>query len=533
MTNPRDALSAIHTEAARLATHPLRDLVGQEAMGRFAHLEGAGVFLDVSRHRLDEAAWKALFAYGRAMDIEGWRERLFSGGHVNSSEDRAALHWAIRSDGVGQLSEDLRTAVSEGTRAARAFAEAVRGETLTGLTGEPFRNIVHIGIGGSDFGPRLLADAFQREQDERYTFRFAANTDPEDMARALTGLDPAETLVIGVSKSFSTQETLYNLTTARDWLRAGLGEDDVSAHLALVTSRPDKARDWAGGEVSSFHLPDEIGGRYSIWSAASLSCAIVLGPDIMDDFQSGAAEMDAHTESAALEDCLPLRLAFLDLWNASFLNEGLRVVVSYTHRLRLLTTYLQQLEMESNGKSVSPDGTGLALPTAPALMGGEGTIGQHSYHQWLHQGRGAPVEFVIARDPSADAEGQRALLANALAQSRALLEGRDAAAVEASLRSAGASPSAGEIAQRVMPGNRPSTLLISETSDAAMLGRLIALYEHRTAFAGALWNINPFDQWGVELGKVMATGIGADLEQGSLDPAYDPATAALVRRFQN
>lgn len=479
---------------------------------------------NLSRQRLDEAANAALLDFAEERGLPEAIARLFAGDVVNFSEGRSAMHWALRAPaGLSAAAGEVRQSLAPGD----TFADSVRNGTIRSASGRPFRSILHIGIGGSDFGPRLLADAFEMERDRRFVLRFCANVDPLDLDLALDGLDPAETLVIGVSKSFGTEETLYNLTRAKAWLQAALGAD-TPGHLALVTSRKDRAVAWLGGaDVRTFDMPDSIGGRFSVWSNAALACRISLGADIVARVRSGAAEMDAHVRAAPLAANLAARLALLDVWNRSYLGATMRVVLAYARRLRLLPAYLQQLEMESNGKSAGPDGAPAPLPTAPALWGGEGSVGQHSYHQWLHQGSDAvPSEFILAPDGERDPAGRLALTAHALAQAEVLANGRSLQEI----RHAEPELSPESARQKVHAGGRPSSFLFTEAFAPEAFGALIALYEHRTYAAGVLWQINSFDQWGVERGKVMASEIRSVLD--GTGEASDPVSRALAERLR-
>lgn len=488
-------MTSLTAHAQRLGATALSDLASANSE---APLSAAGWTANLARHRLDHAASAALLAHGENAGLPAAIAALFAAARINPSEDRPALHWALRSTATLQGEPaDVRASLAS----ADAYADKVRNGEITTANGKRFRNIVHIGIGGSDFGPRLLADAFHMERDRRFELRFCANLDPLDLALALDGLDPAETLIIGVSKSFGTEETLYNLTRAKDWLRMSLGAD-TARHMTLVTSRADRASTWLdGAAVTTFDMPASVGGRFSIWSNGSLALRIALGPDIINAFRAGAADMDEHFKTAPLEKNLPARLALLDYWNRSVLEQPMRVMLAYARRLRMLPTYLQQLEMESNGKSVKPDGTPVSGATAPALWGGEGSVGQHSYHQWLHQGTDAvPTEFILAPDANGDPEGHRALTAHALAQAEVLANGRDLVTINTEEPGVPAHVAA----QKVHAGGRASTFLIHRDFGPHALGALIALYEHRTYAAGVLWGVNTFDQWGVEAGKTMA-----------------------------
>ncbi len=514
------SLELLKSHAERLRSARLPDM----AAGSDATLSSAGWQVDMTRQRLDTEATATLLGAGVAAGMEADITALFSGAIVNPSENRPALHWALRAPAT--LTEMQAESVRRSLEAADLFAGRVHAGDARGCTGLPFSAIIHIGIGGSDFGPRLLAEALTPVAAPAIELRFCANLDPVDLDLAMSGLDPARTLVVGVSKSFGTEETLYNLSRARDWLSAHLG-DGWPAHMALVTANPARANAWLGAEApraTLLDMPESVGGRFSIWSAASVAIAATFGTAAFRAFRAGASDMDAHVLTAPLADNVPARLALLDVWNRNLMGHDQRVMLAYARRLRLLPAYLQQLEMESNGKSVTPAGKALPHDTAPTLWGGEGSIGQHSYHQFLHQGTSViPAEFILAPDHSGDTEGRRALAAHALAQAEVFANGRSLAEVMAE------EPGIAEAVarQKVHPGGRPSTFLIHKAFDAHALGALIALYEHRTYLAGRLWGVNSFDQWGVERGKTMAGRIKAALMPGAEAPD-DVATARLA-----
>ena len=509
--------------AERLRALPFRTILSIRAATK--PLNAAGWSVDLSRHYLDTDATAALFALAEDLDLKGALTSLFDGEKVNASEDRAALHWALRA--AHPESEEAQR-VRQTVLAAENLAQEIAWSCRKGATGERFSAIVHIGIGGSDFGPRLIADAFEDKRREGIEMRYCANLDPLDLELALDGLDPAQTFVIGVSKSFGTEETLYNLGRARKWVKDGVG-NDWAKHFALVTANPERATDWLdGADGLLLDLPESIGGRFSIWSAGSLACSIGLQSDVMEDFRAGAEAMDKHVAKADVADNLAIRLALMDYWNASVLGFGARALLAYSRRLRLLPAYLQQLEMESNGKTVRPDGRSVSEPTAPLLWGGEGTIGQHSYHQWLHQSPSmVPTEFIIAPGTTEDQEGVTGLTAHALAQAEVLANGRSLADVQ---RDEPDLPL--EIAaQKVHAGGRPSTVIHAPRLTPFRLGSLIALYEHRTYIAGKLWGLNSFDQWGVERGKTMAGQLKPALRGES--PAADAITAKLIAAIRS
>ncbi len=516
-------MNELQSHADRLSGAHLPDLAANSTDAR---IEAVGWTVDMSRQWLDSAASEALIGYGEDAGLISAVSSLFSGDIVNPSEDRPALHWALRKT-PGEASQEVM-AVRRSVDNALAFAEQLLANPVLGPKQTPFKAILHIGIGGSDFGPRLLHDAFPLERDPDIDLRFCANVDPYDFDRAIAGLNPSNTLVIGVSKSFGTEETLYNLGKAQAWLQGELGHD-WHHHLALITANRERAEKWLDHTSEQiFDMPLSVGGRFSLWSAASLACMLSLGHDRFRRFLDGAEAMDQHVRTTPVRGNLPVRLALLDYWNATIRQQPMRVLLAYANRLRLLPAYLQQLEMESNGKSVTPEGAPAQGPTAPALWGGEGSIGQHSYHQWLHQGsQRVATEFILALDGKSERTGSRSLVAHALAQAEVLSNGRlfeDIKADDPDLPDHVAR-------QKVHPGGRASTLMVCEDFNAFQLGALIALYEHRTYLGGVLWGINSFDQWGVERGKTMAGTINDALAGGA--DASDPVSAYWVDRFSD
>lgn len=514
---------SLKDHAERLSALPFRKIV--EARKGLKPIVAGGWSVDLSRHYLDTDAEAALAEYANDRDLKGAVERLFDGDTVNPSEGRAALHWALRA-----AHPELKPAqeVRQSVLAADSMAQEIAWASRSSATGDRFTSIVHIGIGGSDFGPRLLADAFADRRREDIELRFCANLDPLDLELALEGLDPATTLIVGVSKSFGTEETLYNLSRAREWVKAGVGKH-WAKHFVLVTANPDRARDWLDGAPGLLlDLPETIGGRFSIWSAGSVACSVALQSEVIDDFRAGAEAMDRHVQTAEPDENLAMRLALLDFWNASLLGLGARALLAYSRRLKLLPAYLQQLEMESNGKSVQPNGRAVRISTAPLLWGGEGTIGQHSYHQWLHQSPSMiAAEFILAPGATGDPEGVRGLTAHALAQAEVLANGRTLEEVQAEEPDLPLEVAA----QKVHAGGRPSTMFMAPQMTAYRLGSLIALFEHRTYLAGILWGLNSFDQWGVERGKTMAGRLKQAL--GGESEADDPVTAKLIATIRS
>lgn len=499
-------------------------------------LRAAGLEIDLSKQTWSQTDLALLLSLARARGLVAARDRLFAGDIVNASEGRPALHMALRAPdgGAWQAAGEPVSRLVEATREAmRAFADQVRSGAKRGATGKPFRSIVHIGIGGSDLGPRLIWEALKPLTPD-IDLRFVANVDPAELAQTLAGLDPETTLVVTVSKTFTTQETLTNAQAARAWLRADLGPASDS-HLVAVSAAPDKAQAFGVPADQVFGFWDWVGGRYSIWSAVGLSCAIALGFDAFAAMLAGAHEMDRHFETAPLEGNAPVLLALAHLFNRNGLGRPIRAVVPYAQRLRLFAPFLQQLEMESNGKRVTALGGPVAQDTAASVFGDAGTNGQHAFFQLLHQGTDViPVDIIAVHTGSeGDASAQTKLLANAIAQAEALMVGRSEADVRAELAAAGRPAHEIEALapQRTFPGNRPSSFIILERLDPGRLGALIALYEHKTFVEGVLWEINSFDQWGVELGKSLASRVLGELEGGP-PGQHDPSTAALIARFK-
>ncbi len=527
------AWRAFDRAAARCASASIAALFEAEP-DRLARMSvhAAGLGVDLSKQAWTGAALDAGLGLARAAGVEGARGRMFEGFAVNTSEHRAVLHPALRAaDGAGFAAKgEPVSAEVEAVRARmRQMSDDVRSGALRGATGQPFRAVVHIGIGGSDLGPRLVWEAL-RPLDAPIALRFAANVDGHEIEAALHGLDPATTLVLVVSKTFTTLETLANARAARDWLAAALGEQGVRAHLAAVSAAPERAAAFGVAAERVFAFADWVGGRFSVWSAVGLSCAIALGWPAFEAFLAGAAEMDGHFTSAPLERNAPVLMALAQVLNRNGLGRSVRAVVPYARRLHLLPAFLQQLEMESNGKRVTRDGSPAPRATAPAVFGEAGTNGQHAFFQLLHQGGEIiPVDFVLVGEGEGPAGMQAMLLANGLAQAEALMVGRSEADVRAELAARGVDPAEIETLapQRSFPGNRPSTTVLIDRLSPQRLGALMALYEHKTFVEGVLWRINSFDQWGVELGKTLAARILGEL-QGGPALAHDPSTAALI-----
>lgn len=496
-------------------------------------LDVAGLHLDLSKQAWTAEGFNACLALAEASGLHARKLALFNGEAVNGTEGRAVLHPALRAPS-GARFEALGEPVSAEVEAVRAdmkaYVEAVRSGTASGATGKRFEAIVHIGIGGSDLGPRLVWDAL-RPLDPAIDLRFVANIDPRDMAEALNGLNPETTLVVVVSKTFTTQETLANAEAAKAWLSAGLPGGGMEAHFIGVTAAPDKAAAFGCGRTFGFR--DWVGGRYSLWSAVSLSCAIALGWDAFQGLLDGAADMDRHFLETPFAYNAPVLLALAQVFNVDGLGRRARTVAPYAHVLRRLPSFLQQLEMESNGKRVRRDGSTVDRGTCPVVFGEPGTNGQHAFFQQIHQGpETVPAEFVVVAKTHADTP-ESPLWANALAQAQALMLGKTAEEARAEMLATGMDAAEADrlAPHRAFPGNRPSTTIVMDRVTPQTLGALLALYEHKTFVEGVLWDINSFDQWGVELGKVLAKAILKDVAAGAPSAGLDPSTAALLKRL--
>ena len=526
---------AITSAARALRREPLIDLFARDAsrVPRMT-LEWGDWRIDFSKERLTPDALALLCAHAETSNVAHWIAALFAGEKVNSSEGRSALHTALRQRGDMPLMVDGRDVIAD-VRAAqsrmREIATAIRERRRPGATRDPIESIVHIGIGGSDLGPRLVCEALPASENA-IEVAFVSNVDPAHLTRTLAKRNPATTLFIVVSKTFTTQETLANATSARRWLSTGLPPNsDIDRHFIAVTSNVSEAVRFGVADV----LPmwDWVGGRYSLWSTVGLSIAIRHGYDAFAQLLDGAAAMDAHVKQTPVAQNVAIVSALVGWWNACVLGHSQRIVVPYAQALARLPAFLQQLTLESNGKRVTRDGDPVSGPTAPALWGDTGTDSQHAFFQWLHQGmHEVPVEFIVpvrAQQPLGDQ--QTLLVANALAQAQALLVGRGGDALGDELARDGLAGAALDraIAARECPGNRASTTILMPTLDATNLGALLALYEHRTFVESVLTGINAFDQWGVELGKSLAKPIVAALRKDGATPAsLDASTRALV-----
>lgn len=494
-----------------------------------------GLHYDFSKQRLTAETIGLLAALARESGVEAGIRRMFAGERINLSEDRAVLHVALRQN-AGPFPSAACDVMPEvlATRARMAeFAEQLRSGRCSGHGGMPIRDVVSIGIGGSDLGPKMMDFALRSFGHPTLRVHYISNLDGAQLAALLQTLDPRTTLFIVVSKTFTTQETMLNAHTARNWIRANLGEQAVLAkHFAAVSSVPERAVDFGVDAERIFPIWDWVGGRYSLWSAVGLPLMIAIGPHAFGEMLRGAAQMDAHFRDTPFERNLPVVMALVGLWNTSVLGAETLAVLPYNESLRYFPSFLQQLEMESNGKSVSRDGERLNFAAAPVLWGELGNNGQHAFFQLLHQGgRLVPCDFIAAVHSDFSLPGhQEALLANCFAQSAALAFGRNDDEVRADMQKALVAPDEIErlLPHRRFEGNQPSSTLLLSGLTPENLGMLVALYEHKVFVQGWIWGINSFDQWGVELGKAVAGKILPALRDAKRGEAFDSSTRALL-----
>ena len=519
------------------STATLRELFdGDPQRGENLTVEGAGLVLDYSKQRVTPETIDLLVALADSVDLAGQREAMFTGEHINTTEDRAVLHTALRlpKDAVLNVDgQDVVADVHEVLDRMAAFSDKVRSGQWTGHTGKPIKNIVNIGIGGSDLGPVMAYEALKHYSRRDLTFRFVSNVDGADFVEAVVDLDPEETLFIVSSKTFTTQETMTNAHSARTWLLNALNDEAaVAKHFVAVSTNANAVSEFGIDTEQMFGFWDWVGGRYSMDSAIGLSTMLAIGADNFAELLAGFHEMDEHFRNTPTRENLPALMGLLSVWNRNFLDIPTCAVLPYEQYLKRFPAYLQQLTMESNGKSVRIDGSPVGVDTGAVFWGEPGTNGQHSFYQLIHQGTSTVTcDFLFFLRPvtplaALDAPDHHDLLiANVLAQSAVMAFGKTAEEVAAE----GVPESL--VPHKVMPGNRPSSTIVAEVLDPRTLGKLIALYEHSVFTQGVVWGINPFDQWGVELGKVMAKKI-TPLLLDEVQTDLDSSTVALAKRYR-
>ena len=515
-------------------THLRRLFADDEKRGERFAFEAAGLYLDYSKNRITDETLSLLFQLAEESGLRGRIDAMFRGEKINITENRAVLHVALRAPRGASIVVDGENVVPEVHAVLdkmAAFANRVRGGEWKGHTGRPIRNVLNIGIGGSDLGPVMAYEALRHYSERGLTFRFISNVDSTDFAEAVHDLDPAETLFIVSSKTFTTLETMTNAESAREWLLKGFGGDTqaVAKHFVAVSTNGAKVSSFGIDTANMFGFWDWVGGRYSMDSAIGLSTMLAIGPENFRALLDGFHEMDEHFRTAPFERNLPVLMGLLSIWYNEFFNAQTVAVLPYEQYLKRFPAYLQQLTMESNGKYVTLDGQKVTYETCPVYWGEPGTNGQHSFYQLIHQGTHLIpcdfIAFVKALNPIGRHHDM--LIANVLAQAEALAFGKTAEEVKADGTADWLVP------HRVFEGNRPSNTILAEELTPAILGKLIALYEHNVFTQGAIWNINPFDQWGVELGKVLAQRIIPELESES-EPKlrHDGSTNHLIRRYR-
>jgi glucose-6-phosphate isomerase len=548
------AWQALERHAGTMAGVHLRDLFAADA-DRFARfsLRAGDLLLDYSKHRITEQTIRLLLDLAHQGDLEAWRARMFAGDRINATEHRAVLHVALRNRSDRPIVVDGRDVMADVNAVLarmREFSEQVRSGAWRGYTGEVVSDIVNIGIGGSDLGPLMVCEAlkpYQRggaqaaEADSPHQGplrpHFVSNVDGAHLLDTLANLDPARTLFVVASKTFTTQETMTNAASARCWLIEGLGDEAaVAQHFVAVSTNAEAVAAFGIDRTKMFEFWDWVGGRYSLWSAIGLPIALAVGFARFEELLAGARAMDEHFRTAPLERNMPVILGLLGIWYRDFLGVCSHAVLPYDQHLHRLPAYLQQADMESNGKSTRRDGERADYATGPIIWGEPGTNGQHAFYQLLHQGTElVPADFLAAAESLTPlGDHQDKLLANFFAQTEALAFGRTAAAARAELEAEGLGGAALEalLPHRLFEGNRPTTSILYRRLDPATLGRLIALYEHKIFTQGVLWNINSFDQWGVELGKQLAKVILPQLAGSEPIASHDSSTNGLINHMK-
>lgn len=498
-------------------------------------IDAAGLHLDYSKNLIDDTTATLFEDLAKTVNIRESAQRMYQGDHVNITEDRAALHTLLRSspDNIPGTLLSEANEVATTLERMKAISSEIRGGQWQGHSGKTIKSIIHIGIGGSYLGPRMVSEALTPWSHPDIKAHYVANVDGQHIEQVLGQVNPEETLIVIVSKTFRTRETMTNAETARQWL----GSDaDTRNHLIAITSNVEAARNFGVHEPNILPMADWIGGRYSLWSAVGITFSITHGFEQFLALLRGAEAMDRHFIEAPLQENMPVVLALTGIWYHNFFDAGSHAIIPYDHWLRLLPAHLQQLDMESNGKGVTLDGEPAPCSTGPVIWGGEGTNGQHAFHQLLHQGtRFVSLDFIV---PLTSHRGHLhhhdLLVANCFAQSQALMEGRDTATIITELQRSGMTREAAEklAPHKAMAGNRPSNTIVMDALNAGTLGALIALYEHKVFCQARIWQINPFDQWGVELGKTLSETIYRQITDDSAELTQDPSTNQLMQRYK-
>ncbi|MBU3021480.1 glucose-6-phosphate isomerase [Aestuariibacter sp. A3R04] len=503
--------------------------------------EACGLFVDYSKNRVNDEVMAALFDLAKAQGVEHHREAMFGGKAINTTENRAVLHTALRNfsgEPVMVDGEDVMPEVLATLEKIKAFTASVHSGEHKGYTGKAVKQIVAIGIGGSFLGPKIMTEALKPHTHHAVKVHFVANVDGCHIHDVLASVDHEETLVVMSSKSFSTQETLQNTLTAKAWfLGQGGKQEDIAKHFVAVSSNVKAATEFGIAEENIFPMWDWVGGRYSLWSAIGLPISLALGFDNFKGLLEGAHDMDKHFRDAPFESNLPVILAVLGVWYRNFFDAQSHVMLPYYHYLRGLPAYVQQLDMESNGKQVTQNGDVVDWQTGPIIWGSEGTNGQHSFHQLIHQGTSViPADFMLPLNVPNQNDTHHAMLAsNCFGQTQALMQGKTFDECYADLSDKGLDEDArNALAQhKTMPGNKPSNTILFDSLTPQTLGALVAMYEHKVFVQGVIWQVNSFDQWGVELGKVLGNQVLDGIQGKAESESFDASTQHLIRRFRN
>lgn len=543
MTEPNDSVEwlALLRHKDEMKDLPMRDLF-RDNPDRFEQmsLRDCGLFLDYSKNRITRETMMLLLELAVSADLSGWIRRMFSGDRINITERRSVLHVALRNRSNRPIyvdAEDVMPAVNAELAKMEQFSNAVRSGGWCGFTGKPVRDVVNIGIGGSNLGPLMVCDALQHYQSPDLRVHFVSNVDGTHLVETVKGLDPETTLFIIASKTFTTQETLTNAVSAREWLVEALGDEAaVAKHFVAVSTNTEKVAEFGIDTDNMFRFWDWVGGRYSLWSVIGLPIAIAIGMDRFYQLLDGAHEMDEHFLNADLSENMPVILALLGIWYANFFNAKTHAVLPYDQYLRHLPAYLQQADMESNGKRVTRFGRPVGYSTGPVVWGAAGTDGQHAFYQLIHQGTQLiPADFIAPiNSHNEQADHHYKLLANCFAQTEALMCGksRDEVAEELEQSDLEVEQVVNLLPHKVFPGNRPTNTILLDKLTPTRLGSLIALYEHKIFVQGIIWRVNSFDQWGVELGKQLAGVILPEL-QGEVEVGeHDSSTRGLIDYFK-
>ena len=532
----------LQAKAAAMEVTHMRDLFADdpERFKRFS-LRFEDILLDFSKNRLDVETFDLLIQLAMQQDVAGWRERMFKGEKINTAEDRSVLHVALRNRSNEPMyvdGEDVMPAVNAELEHMREFTQRIRSGKWTGYTGKPFDSIINIGIGGSDLGPAMVCKALKPYQLSRLSMHFVSNVDATHIAEVLKQVNPETTLFIIASKTFTTQETLTNAHTARNWfLDHAHDQKSIAKHFVALSTNTKAAQAFGIDSENMFRFWDWVGGRYSLWSTIGLSIALSVGMDNFEALLEGAHAMDRHFVDAPLEHNMPVVLAMLGVWYSNFFGAESHAILPYDQYMDRFTDYFQQGDMESNGKSVDRQGKRVDYQTGPIIWGQSGTNGQHAFYQLIHQGtRLVPCDFlapILSQNPIGD--HHKILLSNFFAQPEALMQGRTAEEAEQEMRKAGLDEATikRRLPYRVFRGNNPTNSILFQKLTPRTLGSLIALYEHKIFVQGVIWNINSFDQWGVELGKVLAKKILPELQGEREVNSHDASTNGLINYFKS